>query len=46
MAKDKIVRILAKRRQGEIVRQNEERILQNANNNGTIKIYRDSLNIN
>lgn len=46
MAKDKIVRILTKRRQGEIVLQNEERIRQNANNNGLIRIYRDSLNIN
>lgn len=46
MAKDKIVRILTKRRQGEIVLQNEERIRTNANNNGLIKIYRDSLNIN
>ena len=46
MAKDKIVSILTKRRKGEIVRQNEERIRQNADNNGLIKIYRDSLNIN
>lgn len=46
MAKDKIVSILTKRRQGEIIRQNEERIRQNADNNGLIKIYRDSLNIN
>lgn len=46
MAKDKIVSILTKRRQGEIIRQNEERIRQNADNNGVIKIYRDSLNIN
>ena len=46
MAKDKIVRILTKRRQVEIVRQNEERIRANADNNGLIKIYRDSLNIN
>ncbi len=46
MAKDKIVSILTKRRQGEIIRQNEERIRQNADNNGLIRIYRDSLNIN
>lgn len=46
MAKDKIVSILTKRRQGEIIRQNEERIRQNADNNGVVKIYRDSLNIN
>lgn len=46
MAKDKIVSILTKRRQGEIIRRNEERIRQNADNNGLIKIYRDSLNIN
>lgn len=46
MAKDKIVSILTKRRQGEIIRQNEERIRQNADNNGSIRIYRDSLNIN
>lgn len=46
MAKNKIVSILTKRRQGEIIRQNEERIRQNADNNGLIKIYRDSLNIN
>ena len=46
MAKDKIVRILTTRRQGEIIRQNEERIRGNADNNGLIKIYRDSVNIN
>ena len=46
MAKDKIIRILTNRRQGEIIRNNEERIRQNADNNGLVKIYRDSLNIN
>ena len=46
MAKDKIVRILINRRHGEIIRQNEERIRQNAENNGLIKIYRDSTDIN
>ena len=45
MAKDKIVSILTKQRKGEIVRQNEERIRQNADNNGMIRIFRDSLNI-
>lgn len=45
MAKDKIVSILTKKRMGEIVRQNEERIRQNADNNGMIRIFRDSLNI-
>ena len=46
MAKDKIVRILTNRRQGEVIRQNEQRIRQNADNNGLVKIYVDSLNIN
>ena len=46
MARDKIVRILTNRRQGEVIRTNEERIRQNADNNGIIRIYRDSLNIN
>lgn len=46
MAKDKIVRILTNRRQGEIIRSNEERIRQNADQNGVVKIYRDTVNIN
>lgn len=46
MAKDKIIRILTNRRQGEIIRSNEQRIRQNADNNGLVKIYRDSVNIN
>lgn len=46
MAKDKIVRILTNRRQSEIIRNNEERIRQNADNNGLVKVYRDSLKIN
>ena len=41
MAKDKIVRILINRRHGEIIRQNEERIRTNADNNGLVKVYRD-----
>lgn len=43
MAQDKIVRILTKRRHGEIIKLNEQRIVQNAEQNGLIKIYRDSL---
>ena len=46
MAKDKIVRILTNRRQGEVIRRNEERILKNADDNGLVKVYRDSVNIN
>ena len=45
MAKDKIVRILTNRRQGEVIRSNEERILRNAEHNGQIKFYVDTLNI-
>ncbi len=45
MAKDKIVRILTNRRHGEIIKLNENRILNNADENGTIKIYRDSLKL-
>ena len=36
MARDNIVRILAKRRQGEVVRQNEQRMVDNALQNGLI----------
>ena len=43
MAKDKIVRILTTRRQGEVIRSNEERIVRNAEQNNQVKIYRDSL---
>lgn len=46
MAKDKIVRILTTKRQGEIIRNNEERIKLNAAEQGLVKIYRDSLQIN
>ena len=42
-AKDKIVRILTTRRQGEVIRSNEERIVRNAEQNNQVKIYRDSL---
>lgn len=42
MAKDKIVTILAKRREGEVIRNNEQRMVSNAEYNGTIKFYRDS----
>lgn len=46
MAKDKILRILTNRRQGEIIRNNEERIRRNANENGLVKLYIDTVNIN
>ena len=46
MARDKIVRILANRRQGEIIRNNEQRVLRNAEHNGQIKFYVDTLNTN
>lgn len=46
MAKDKIVRILTNRRQGEVIRSNEQRVRSNAEQNGQVKIYRDSLDNN
>lgn len=45
MARDKIVRILTNRRQGEVIRSNEERMLRNAEHNGQIKFYVDTLNV-
>ena len=46
MARDKIVRILTNRRQGEVIRSNEERMLRNAEYNGQIKFYVDTLSTN